>query len=191
MNARSFRGTVSTALVALVVLAVLAPAVGAQTYPPSAPTVGVSDSTVCARQQITVSGDNWLADSKVRLFLKPRSGRLGKDRADSDGSFSRDVKIPRNLRPGEYRIIAIGRDEDGNRVRVATSITVRSRCSAVEGDTVGDDVEGTDVLNAPAGSAFTGGNIQPWLVLALSLAGVGIVMLAAGVLLRRSRVWSR
>ncbi|MGZ8612586.1 MAG: hypothetical protein ACXWX0_10005 [Actinomycetota bacterium] len=191
MNARSFSGTVSTALVTLVVLAVLAPAVGAQTYPPSAPTVGVSDSTVCARQQITVSGDNWQSDSKVRLFLRPRFGSLGKDRVDSDGSFSRTVRIPRNLRPGEYQIIAFGRDEDGDRVRVATSITVRSRCSAVAGDTVGDTVAGTEVVNASDGSASTGGNIQPWLVLALSLAGVGIVMLAAGVLLRRSRVWSR
>ena len=155
---------VSASLVAVVFL-LFAPAASAQTYPPSTPTIGVSDSTVSQGGSTTVSGQNWLGDSTVTLALLKGgcSGSvvqsLGPASVNGDGEFSKALTL--DVSAGPYGIQASGSNKAGDPA---------TRCSTLQ-------VLGT---TAEEGVAATGANVVFGMMLVVALAVICVIALAAG-----------
>lgn len=168
MPAKKTTRLLPSVLLALVVSALLAPMALAAPYPLNTPTVGVSDSTVLPGQEITVSGDRWFPGSTVSLSFQSTPVRIGTATVRADGSFSTRVTIPADATPGDHQIVARGRNRHGDPRTVATDVTILG--------TVG----------AGGGSAFTGANVQTWMLLSVGLGLVGGILIV--VTRRRSRI---
>src|SRR5918911_456536 len=80
----------------------------AQQYPPSAPSVAVSDSTVTPGQSVSVSGSGWEAGTTVSLSFDSAAGSLGSANVRADGTFSMGVTIPASASAGTHLIGAAG-----------------------------------------------------------------------------------
>lgn len=131
-------------------------------YPPAAPTVGVSDSTVQPGQTITVTGDRWEAGTAVALSFHSAPVPLGTATVRPDGTFSARVTIPSDATAGTHEIIASGTASNGRPRSVSTTVTVLG-----------------DVVTAPGSTAFTGAHLQVWMVAALILFVIGMGLVVA------------
>ncbi|HVL93961.1 MAG TPA: LPXTG cell wall anchor domain-containing protein [Acidimicrobiales bacterium] len=178
------------AVAALLLLPVLvaAPA-AAQTYGPQPVglTCAVSASVVNLRLACTVTGFGANVAVVVRIFSTPRE--LGTVRTDAAGNGSFDFTLPPDLEPGDHRVEAEGRLNDGRVVIASTMVTLGSPFSltrTLELQAGGTGAEtsrgGTAAADLPRTGEGTG-----------SLAGIGSALVAAGGLLvlaarkRRSR----
>jgi hypothetical protein len=133
-------------------------------YPPGGPTAGASATTVAQGQTITVSGNKWLADSTVRLYL---GGTFVKTAAVDPGHFSTSLTIPSTANRGALALAVRGSDRTGAAAEVTVTLTV--------------------VDPAGGGSlAFTGANVTGWMVLIPVLVIFGSAFLLVGRK-RRSR----
>jgi LPXTG-motif cell wall-anchored protein len=140
----------------------------AQQYPPKAPSVGVSDATVTAGESVTVSGSGWQAGSSVSLSFHSAPTSLGSANVRADGTFSTGVTIPSSASAGTHLIVASGTASNGRQRSVSTEVTVLAAAGA----------SGT--------TAFTGAQVQTWMVAAAVLLAIGIGLVLASR--RRSRV---
>jgi hypothetical protein len=134
-------------------------------YPPGGPTAVSSDTTVTPGQTITVSGNKWLADSTVRLFL---GGSFVKTAAVDPGHFSTSLTIPSTAAAGALPLTVRGFDRTGAAAEVTIMLTVA-------------DPAGTN-----GSLAFTGANVTGWMVLipVLLIFGTAFLLVARK---RRSR----
>jgi hypothetical protein len=159
----SHRSTI-LAFLLLVLVVTLAPVAWARNYPPTPPTIGVSDNTVPQGGTTVVSGKNWDPGSTVSLTLLEggcsgsSAGSLGTAAVNTNGMFSKTVTL--DVAPGTYGIQGSGFNRKGN---------AATRCVTVQ-------VLGITV--AP-GTAFTGANIVFGLMLAIVLIVMGLIALAA------------
>jgi hypothetical protein len=151
------------AFLLVVVVVTLGPVAAAQNYPPTSPTIGVSDTTVPQGGTTVVSGKNWDPGSTVTLTLLEggcpgsTAGSLGTAAVNADGVFSKTVTL--DVAPGTYGIQGSGFNANGN---------AATRCVTVQ------------VLSvAAAGTAFTGANIVFGVMLAIVLVVMGLIALAA------------
>ena len=151
------------AFLLLVLVVTLGPVAWAQNYPPTSPTIGVSDNTVPQGGTTVVSGKNWAPGSTVSLTLLKggcsgsSAGSLGTAAVNANGVFSKTVTL--EVAPGTYGIQGSGFNANGN---------AAIRCVIVQ------------VLSvAAAGTAFTGANIVFGVMLAIVLVVMGLIALAA------------
>lgn len=155
----------ASALLILGVLVLAARPASAQNYPPSKPSVGVSDTTVTQGGTTTVSGHNWRAGSAVALALLQGgcSGAsiqsLGSASVNASGEFSKTVTL--DVSPGSYGIRVTGRNTAGEQAMQCVSVQVL-------GKTVG------------SGVALTGANLLFGIMLMIALAVIGVIALVAG-----------
>ena len=136
-------------------------------YPPGGPTAVASDTTVTPGQTITVSGNKWLADSTVRLFL---GGGFDKTAGVDPGHFSTPLTIPSTATVGSLPLDVHGFDRTGADAEVTIMLTVL--------DPAGTDGNGS--------LAFTGANVTGWMILIPVLLVLGTAFLLVGRK-RRSR----
>jgi hypothetical protein len=128
-------------------------------YPPGGPTAVASVTTVSPGQTITVSGNKWLADSTVRLYL---GGAFVKTAAVDPGHFSTPLTIPSSAKAGQLPLVVRGLDRTGAAAEVTIMLTV-------------------DPANGGNGSlAFTGANVTGWMVLIPVLLVLGFAFLVVG-----------
>jgi hypothetical protein len=160
--------SMSALMIALLVGLVAAPA-SAQQYPPKKPTCGVSDTSISAGDQITVSGKHWQPGSTVTITLQPEGINLGSASVGQNGKFSTVVTIPDSVQPGAHTIVCSGIDRKGDPF------------------VVGIDVQILGVAGG-GGAAFTGTdlNVPLWMVLIAALFAAGVVVVAIGRRRRRS-----
>jgi hypothetical protein len=151
------------AFLLVVVVVTLSPAAWARIYPPTPPTIGVSDNTVPQGGTTVVSGKNWDPGSTVSLTLLQGGcsgspvGSLGAAAVNVNGKFSKTVTL--DVAPGTYGIQGSGFNRKGNPA---------TRCVTVQ------------VLGvAVAGTAFTGANIVFGVMLAIVLVVMGLIAFAA------------
>jgi hypothetical protein len=165
----NFHRCAAVAFLLLVLVVTLGPVAWAQNYPPTGPTIGVSDTTVPQGGTTVVSGKNWDPGSTVSLVLLKggcsgsSAGSLGTAAVNADGEFSKTVTL--DVAPGTYGIQGSGSNANGN---------AATRCLTVQ------------VLGvAVAATAFTGANIVFGVMLAIVLIVMGLIALGANR--RRSR----
>ena len=135
-------------------------------YPPGGPTAVASSTTVTPGRTITVSGNKWLADSTVRLYL---GGKFVKTAAVDPGHFSTSLTIPSSAAAGSLPLTIRGLDRTGAPAEVTIMLTV------------------TDPAGSSNGSlAFTGANVTGWMILipVLLIFGAGLLLVGRK---RRSR----
>jgi len=101
---------------------VLSAGAGAQTYPPSACTVGTSQVTVNPGQTITVSISGFAPSTSVSLALDGQA--LGSITTDASGAGSGSVTIPSNITPGTHTLSATGTSAVGGDCDPSTTLTV-------------------------------------------------------------------
>jgi hypothetical protein len=130
-------------------------------YPPGGPTAVASDTTVTPGQTITVSGNKWLADSTVRLFL---GSEAPKTASVDPGHFSTTITIPLSATVGALPLAVRGFDRTGADAEVTIMLTVA-------------DPPGT---NGNGSLAFTGANVTGWMILIPVLLIVGTAFLLVG-----------
>ena len=162
--------SMSALMIALLVGLVAAPA-SAQQYPPKKPTCQVSDTTISAGDQVTVSGKHWKPGSTVTFTLRPEGINLGSATVGQNGKFSAVVTIPENnVEPGAHTIVCSGIDRKGDPVVLGIEVQI-----------LGGVVGG-------GGAAFTGTvlNVPVWMLLIAALFAAGVVTVAIGRRRRRS-----
>jgi hypothetical protein len=137
-------------------------------YPPHRPTCSVSQGTVSPGESITVSGQNWRPNFTVTIALKG-DGVLGTATANTQGSFSTIVTIPSSAPAGLTQIQCRGQRPNGDPFVLGITITI---------------------LAAAAGgvTAFTGAQIEVWMILAIALLGIGVALIFIS---RRRRIGVR
>src|SRR5258706_15081607 len=86
--------------------AAAAPAAAAPYPPPVCATLSVSTTTPFPGQTITVSGVNFAPNEQITLVLDT-GATLGDVTVGADGTFSKDVVVPNDLR-GNHRISVQG-----------------------------------------------------------------------------------
>jgi LPXTG-motif cell wall-anchored protein len=133
-------------------------------YPPGGPTAVASDTTVSPGQTITASGNKWLADSTVRLYL---GGAFIKTAAVDPGHFSTTLTIPSTAKSGQLPLTVRGLDSASAAAEVTIMLTV-------------------DPAGSTGSLAFTGANVTGWMILVPVLLLLGAAFLVAGRK-RRSR----
>jgi hypothetical protein len=165
------RATLALAVLALG-FAVIAPASPAQAYPPTTcATLSVSTTHPAPGAKITVTGSNFLANTKVKLVLHSKTYFLVAVTTDANGDFSVQVQLPAGVSPGHHRIIAKG---GANGVK---------NCPADPFQTL--SIQGSAQSPTPTSTgssgptAFTGVDIA-------ALLGAAALLVAAGVLFARS-----
>jgi len=164
------RTKVTAVLATAFVLFVGVPIAAAQQYPPDAPSVSVSDSTVAPGESIVLTGERWQGGASIVLTFHSAAVSLGSVTARPDGSFSTSVTIPSSAAPGAHQILATGTASSGATRTVATDLTVLG------------------TVTPPGGTAFTGSRLQVWMVAGVVLLFVGLALIVLGR--RRSRVSS-
>ena len=137
--------------------------------PPGKPTCGVSDTTISAGDQVTVSGKRWQRGSTVTFTLQPEDINLGSTTVGKNGKFSAVVTIPDSIQPGPHTIVCSGFDRKGDPFVLAIAVTILGVVGGGE-------------------AAFTGTilNVPVWMVLIAGLFAAGVVVFALGRRRRRS-----
>jgi hypothetical protein len=163
-----------------VVLAAAGPAIAG--YPPQQPTCQVSDTTVVPGQQITVSGDNWLAGDTVALnFFQtqppgPGTVSLGSATTDINGHFAKLVTIPVNAAPGTALISGEGHDKAGEPVQCDPAVL---QVLTSGGSTPPPTTPATGGGGGGGGLAFTGFALWLFLLIGLALLAIGVGLVLA------------
>jgi len=126
-------------------------------YPPVAPAIATNTSIVGPGGSLIVTGNGFLPNEFITLFLHSTPVELGTTTADSTGSFSTPETIPPGTALGAHTIVAIGASGDS----ATTAINVTSATTPIA------------VVSSSSGLAFTGADIA-------AMSGVGAVALALG-----------
>jgi LPXTG-motif cell wall-anchored protein len=108
---------------------------GAQTYPPSACTVGTSEVNVTPGQTITVSISGFAPSTQVSLALDGQA--LGSVTTDGSGAASATVTIPSNITPGTHTLSASGDSGVGGTCDPSTTLTVVGAAAGAPGAAAG------------------------------------------------------
>jgi LPXTG-motif cell wall-anchored protein len=124
-----FRKALILAACAVTGLLYLGGSARAATYPPDAPTIGTSSSSIQNAGSTTVMGAGWQAGTTVALTIASTPQSLGTASVQSDGTFAQDVTIP-CLDAGTHTISASGTDASGAANTVSTTVTVTGTCGA-------------------------------------------------------------
>jgi hypothetical protein len=158
-----------SALMIALLVGLVATHASAQQYPPEKPTCGVSDTTITAGDQVTVSGEHWQPGSTVTFTLQPEGIDLGSATVGQDGEFNALVTIPDSVQPGAHTIVCSGIDQKGDPFVQAIAVQI---LGVVGG----------------GGAAFTGTilNVPLWMLLIAALFTAGVVAVAIGRRRRRS-----
>jgi hypothetical protein len=125
-------------------------------YPPHRPTCSVSQGTVAPGESVTVSGQNWRPNFRVTIALKG-DGVLGTATANAQGSFSTIVTIPSSAPAGLTQIQCRGQRPNGDPFVLGITITI--------------------LAAAAGGAAFTGAQLEVWMILAIALLGIGLALI--------------
>jgi LPXTG-motif cell wall-anchored protein len=133
-------------------------------YPPNAPSIGTSSSSVQNAGSTTVMGTGWQAGTTVALTIASTPQSIGTASVRSDGTFSQDVTIP-CLNDGTHTISGSGTDAAGAANTASTTITVTGTC--------GDPAGGGGTL------PHTGSNAAGVVTLASGLILLGAVLVIA------------
>lgn len=118
-------------VIGLFLLAMMTMPALAQDYPPDAPSVAVSDTTVVAGETITVSSSGWLPGSDVTVTFLTTSEVLGTAEVGADGAFQTRVTIPSDASPGVHTLRVTGTGADGEPASVDIRITVEAVAAAL------------------------------------------------------------
>lgn len=169
-------------IVALAGFALLMVAVGpvlAQPYPPEAPAVTVSETTVVAGQPLDVNGDGWLPDSEVTFTFFSVPVVLGTSRVNANGAFTSQVTIPADATPGPHTLQTSGL----NRAGVATNVNLVLNVVAAAPASTARPPSGAAVTPSPRTLPRSGGEAFVALLAAAGLMAVG----SAAVVVARRR----
>lgn len=103
--------------------------------------------SVAAGASLTLNGDDFEAGESSRLVLKGalKDYELGSVTAKADSTFTTDVVVPADARPGQYRIVAMGPDGDED-----ATLDMVVTAAGESGDT---GPEGMAGMQQPAGTA--------------------------------------
>lgn len=101
------------------------PATTANPYPPSAPSLSLTQGQVFAGDSITITGTCFTPNTVVNLEFQPGPVVLGSVQTNAGGTFSRSVTIPADATVGVHSIVAT----DGRFTQTAT-VTVLARAGA-------------------------------------------------------------
>jgi len=106
---------------------------GAAPYPPDAPSIGTSSSSIPNAGSTTVMGTGWQPGTTVALTIASTPQSLGGATVQGDGTFSQAVTIP-CLDAGTHTISGSGTDASGAANTVSTTVTVTGTCNANGGN---------------------------------------------------------
>jgi hypothetical protein len=87
-------------------------------------TAELSDVTLVPSQVVRISGNRWFAGTTVLAALFPERVSLGPITAGSDGRFSVDVRLPKDLLNGRHGVQLFGRAAGGRMASVKLPATV-------------------------------------------------------------------
>jgi LPXTG-motif cell wall-anchored protein len=127
-----FRKALIFAACAVIGLLFIGGPAGAATYPPDAPSIGTSSSSVQNAGSTTVMGNGWQAGTTVALTIASTPQSLGNATVQSDGTFSQAVTIP-CLDPGTHTISGSGTSASGAADTESTTVTVTGTCGTSGG----------------------------------------------------------
>jgi len=96
-------------------------------YPPDAPAIGTSSSSIQNGGSTTVMGTGWQAGTTVALTIASTPQSIGTASVRSDGTFSQDVSIP-CLDAGTHTISGSGTGASGAANTASTTVTVTGTC---------------------------------------------------------------
>jgi LPXTG-motif cell wall-anchored protein len=130
-----FRKALMLAACAVTGLLLVGGSAGAATYPPDAPSIGTSSSSVQNAGSTTVMGAGWQPGTTVALSIASTPQSLGSASVQSDGTFTQDVTIP-CLDPGTHTISGSGTDAAGAANTASTTVTVTGTCAPGGGGTL-------------------------------------------------------
>jgi hypothetical protein len=83
-----------------------------------------ADGKVKVGEQVTLTGDGYLAGSNVELIVYSTPVSLGTVQAGADGRFTATVTLPAGLANGTHHLVASGVDAAGNPRYLVSEITV-------------------------------------------------------------------
>lgn len=144
------RGCAAAAVAALFAMVALAPAAGAQAqpqrspcspggptaqYPPQACGLRLGQSTARPGERISVGGDGFAPNSRVRIEFRSQPVELASVTANSAGSFDTTVVIPANASLGQHTIAAQGTNPTppGGARELTATITIVGAAAAPGG----------------------------------------------------------
>jgi LPXTG-motif cell wall-anchored protein len=122
-----FRKALTLAACAVIGLLLVGGSAGAATYPPDAPSIGTSSSSVQNGGSTTVMGTGWQTGTTVALTIASTPQSLGSASVQSDGTFSQGVTIP-CLDAGTHTISGSGTGASGAANTASTTVTVTGAC---------------------------------------------------------------
>jgi hypothetical protein len=161
------------AIVALAVAAfgsmLLAPAASAAQYPTTVcASLSVSTTNPLPGQEITVSGENFIANASVRLELHTTIYVLKTVTADADGAFTTTVKLPDGVTGTHSLVAATGAPSGGDCPNDPLQL-IHIQTGGESTSTPGN-----------GGTSFTGVDILAMIVGAGALIGVGVALNRSG-----------
>ncbi|CAN5528248.1 hypothetical protein BH20ACT2_BH20ACT2_15350 [soil metagenome] len=126
----------ATVLAALVVALMVAPAV-AQTYPPPAEGITISNTTVVPGQSVTVTATGYAPGTAVGFVFLSDPVDLGSVTADANGVARLTFNVPADADPGEHTVTASGLGADGSPLVQSVNLTVVGPDGAAGGQGTG------------------------------------------------------
>ena len=185
---RRVGATVAAALAAVTLA--LPVAALAQGYPPSAGTLGVSNTAPAPGELITVSGDGYAAGTGITITFESDPVTIGNVNADASGAFTAQVRIPADATPGNHTIKATGMGADGATRVTSAAVTVTGGSTGSGGSSANSPTAapagGGSSANSPTAApatasrtgrlAFTGLEVVALCVFGLTLLCGGVVL---------------
>jgi LPXTG-motif cell wall-anchored protein len=150
-----FRKVFVVAACALTALLAVAGPAWAAAYPPDAPSIGTSSSSVANGGTTTVSGSGWEPGATISLSIASTPQSLGTAAVQSDGTFSKDVTLP-CVDSGTHTISASGTSSAGTADTASTTITVTGSCNPGSGTLPHTGSDAAPVLTLAAGLILLG-----------------------------------
>jgi hypothetical protein len=83
-----------------------------------------ADGKLVAGEKVTISGENFLPGSTVDLIAYSTPVKLGSVTVLSDGTFSAEVTLPKDMENGVHHLVASGVDANGNVKNLVVEVTV-------------------------------------------------------------------
>ncbi|HWS48371.1 MAG TPA: LPXTG cell wall anchor domain-containing protein, partial [Acidimicrobiia bacterium] len=139
------------------------------TAPPEEAAVALSQTTVPAGGQLTVSGAGWEPGSTVGLELHSSVVSLGQAAVGADGRFSTTVTIPAGTAAGSHEIVVSGADSTGTAQTASAPVTVESGVSPQASTTTAPPAGGGSLPR-------TGTPFVPLVSTGFALVGAGLAL---------------
>jgi LPXTG-motif cell wall-anchored protein len=124
-------------------------------YPPDAPSIGTTSSSVANGGSTTVSGSGWEPGAAISLTIASTPQSLGTASVQSDGTFSKAVTLP-CVESGTHTISASGTGSSGTANTASTMITVTGSCNPGTGTLPHTGSDAGPVLTLAAGLVLLG-----------------------------------